>query len=45
MLSLRLFRKYPNGQHFEEAKDLLGAVNIDILFSPRTFSRKTKNTS
>jgi len=27
-------QKYPNGQHFEEAKDLLGAVNIDILFSP-----------
>src|SRR5213592_314069 len=27
-------QKYPNGRHFEEAKDLLGAVNIDILFSP-----------
>lgn len=27
-------QKYPNGQHFEEAKDLLGQVNIDILFSP-----------
>src|SRR5437588_3984506 len=27
-------QKYPNGPHFEEAKDLLGAVNIDILFSP-----------
>ena len=27
-------QKYPNGQHFEEAKDLLGAINIDILFSP-----------
>lgn len=27
-------QKYPNGQHFEEAKDLLGAVNTDILFSP-----------
>jgi len=26
--------KYPNGQHFEEAKDMLGAVNTDILFSP-----------
>jgi LysM repeat protein len=26
-------QKYPNGQHFEEAKDLLGAINIDILFS------------
>ena len=29
-----LIQKYPNGQHFEEAKDLLGAINIDILFSP-----------
>jgi LysM repeat protein len=27
-------QKYPNGQHFEEAKDMLGAINIDILFSP-----------
>src|SRR5436853_6067972 len=27
-------QKYPGGQHFEEAKDLLGAINIDILFSP-----------
>ncbi len=26
--------KYPNGSHFEEAKDLLGGVNIEILFSP-----------
>src|SRR5437763_444021 len=27
-------QKYPNGQHFEEAKDMLGAINVDILFSP-----------
>src|SRR5207244_12162160 len=27
-------QKYPNGQHSEEAKDLLGSVNIDILLSP-----------
>jgi LysM repeat protein len=27
-------QKYPNGQHFEEAKDLLGTVNVDILLSP-----------
>lgn len=27
-------QRYPNGQHFEEAKDLLGAINIDLLFSP-----------
>lgn len=26
-------QKYPNGQHTEEAKDLLGDVNMDILFS------------
>src|SRR5207249_10895559 len=26
-------QKYPNGQHFKEAKHLLGTVNIDILFS------------
>lgn len=26
-------QKYPSGQHFEEAKDLLGAVNVDLLFS------------
>ena len=27
-------QKYPSSQHFEEAKDLLGAVNVDLLFSP-----------
>lgn len=27
-------QKYPNGQHFEEAKDMLGGINTDILFSP-----------
>jgi LysM repeat protein len=27
-------QKYPNGQHVEEAKDMLGAINTDILFSP-----------
>jgi len=26
-------QKYPNGQHFEEAKDLLGEVNVDIFLS------------
>jgi LysM repeat protein len=31
---MAFIQRYPNGQHFEEAKDLLGAVNIDILFSP-----------
>src|SRR5438046_10462996 len=27
-------QKYPNGQHFEEAKDPPGAANIDILSWP-----------
>jgi LysM repeat protein len=27
-------QKYPSSQHLEEAKDLLGAVNVDLLFSP-----------
>jgi len=26
-------QKYPSSQHLEEAKDLLGAVNVDLLFS------------
>jgi LysM repeat protein len=26
-------QKYPTGQHVEEAKDLLGEVNIDVFFS------------
>src|SRR5713101_10192162 len=26
-------QKYPTGQHVEEAKDLLGEVNIDVLLS------------
>src|ERR1700704_2326529 len=28
-----LLQKYPSGLHIEEAKDLLGEVNTDILFS------------
>lgn len=27
-------QRWPNGQHFEEAKDMLGAINTDLLFSP-----------
>jgi len=27
-------QKYPSGAHVDEAKDLLGAVNVDVLFSP-----------
>src|SRR5437588_6575766 len=26
-------QKYPSSQHLEEAKDLLGAINVDLLFS------------
>jgi LysM repeat protein len=33
-------QRYPNGQHFEEAKDLLGSVNTDILFSPVSSAEK-----
>ena len=29
----RFLQKYPNGLHSEEAKDLLGEVNMDILLS------------
>jgi len=36
-------QKYPNGGHVEEAKDLLGELNIDIFLS-RTPRRKNKNT-
>src|SRR5205085_12058138 len=28
-----LLQRFPNGQHIEEAKDLLGQVNIEMLFS------------
>ena len=31
---MAFIQRYPNGQHFEEAKDMLGAINTDILFSP-----------
>src|SRR4051812_31944622 len=30
---LIFLQKYPSGQHVDEAKDLLGEVNIDILLS------------
>jgi hypothetical protein len=30
---IQLLQKYPSGLHVEEAKDLLGAVNIDILLT------------
>ena len=30
---MAFLQKYPSGQHVEEAKDLLGEVNIDILLS------------
>ena len=31
---MAFIQRYPNGQHFEEAKDMLGAINTDTLFSP-----------
>jgi LysM repeat protein len=31
---MAFIQRYPNGQHFEEAKDMLGAINTDILLSP-----------
>jgi LysM repeat protein len=31
---IAFIQRYPDGQHTEEAKDMLGAINIDILFSP-----------
>jgi LysM repeat protein len=37
-------QKYPNGQHFEEAKDMLGAINTDILFSPLPSPEKQEYT-
>jgi hypothetical protein len=30
---LALLQKFPTGQHVEEAKDLLGQVNVEMLFS------------
>ena len=30
---MALIQRYPNGMHVEEAKDLLGEVNVDILLS------------
>ncbi len=37
-------KKYPNGAHVDEAKDGLGAVNIDILFSPIPSPEKQEYT-
>jgi LysM repeat protein len=34
-------QKYPSGPHVEEAKDLLGEVNVDILLSPYPSPEKT----
>jgi LysM repeat protein len=31
---MTFIQKYPSGPHFEEAKDILGGINTDILFSP-----------
>ena len=37
-----LIQKYPNGQHVEEAKDLLGEINVGILLSRTASPEKTE---
>ena len=41
---IAFLQRYPNGLHFEEAKDLLGEVNISILLS-RYPAPEKRNTS
>jgi LysM repeat protein len=38
---IAFIQKYPSGPHVEEAKDLLGEVNVDILLSPYPSPEKT----
>src|ERR1700758_4528666 len=35
-------QKYPNGKHLDEAKDILGEVNTEILLSRRPSPEKTE---
>ena len=35
-------QKYPNGSHVEEAKDMLGEINIEILLSRTPSPEKTE---
>src|SRR5437879_12251610 len=35
-------QKYPSGKHLEEARDLLGEVNVDILLSRHPSPEKTE---
>src|SRR5207248_7132363 len=37
---ITFIEKYPNGLHVEEAKDLLGEINVDILLSRTPSSEK-----
>jgi hypothetical protein len=39
---IAFIRKYPGGLHLEEAKDLLGEVNVDILLSRYLSPEKTE---
>ncbi len=39
---IAFIQKYPTGLHIEEAKDLLGEVNVDILLSPYPSPEKTE---
>ena len=39
-----LIEKYPNGLHLEEAKDMLGEVNVEILLSRTPSPEKTEYT-
>ena len=38
---MTFMQHFPNGLHIEEAKDLLGQVNIEMLFSDYRFAGKT----
>jgi LysM repeat protein len=38
---IAFIQKYPSGPHVEEAKDLLGEVDVDILLSPYPSPEKT----
>ena len=39
---ISLIQKYPSGKHLDEARDLLGEVNVDILLSRHPSPEKTE---
>ena len=39
---IAFIQKYPSGPHVEEAKDLLGEINVDLLLSPYPSPEKTE---